>query len=232
MNEILKETFKLLKVNRGNSLLEFAVVSALMATLAATATPKLSALSELAKGEKSKNEIDKILTQARTFYQSTQDQEGRGRFPGQEKFDRPVGNYGSNYMNEDQAKAAQGLVVADLENFTTFESNLGAKWRSVFGISNLTSPLPGLDPDTGNRGPTFVQNDIQDTNGPIIQGSLPGHEEWIVLFGGSTLSSSYQDGHFIYIVVPGGGSGDVSFSPVLFVADLENPSDFNSILEP
>ncbi|SVD23556.1 uncharacterized protein METZ01_LOCUS376410, partial [marine metagenome] len=52
------------------------------------------------------------------------------------------------------------------------------------------------------------------------------------LFGGSTLASAYQDGHFIYVVIPGGGSGDFSFSPVLFVADLENPSDFNSVLEP
>ena len=222
----------MVRIVRGNTLAEFAVVSALMATLAATAAPKLSALSETAKAEKSKNELDKLLTQARTFYQKTQDEEGRGRFPGQEKFDRPVGNYGSQYISLSQALAAQNDVADDMENFTKYTSNLGAKWRSVFGISNLTSPLPGLDPDTGNRGPTFVQNDIQDTNGPIIQGSLPGHEEWIVLFGGSTLSSSYQDGHFIYIVVPGGGSGDVSFSPVLFVADLENPSDFNSILEP
>jgi hypothetical protein len=232
VNKILKETFKLLKSDRGNSLLEFAVVSALMATLAATATPKLSLLSELAKGEKSKNEIDKILTQARTFYQSTQDSEGRGRFPGQEKFNRPVGNYGLTSSTLANAKAAQDQVVSDLENFTNFESNLGAKWRSVFGISNLTAPLPGLNPDTGERGPTLIQNDTQDTNGPIIQGSLPGHEEWIELFGGSTLASSYQDGHFIYVVIPGGGSGDFSFSPVLFVADLENPSDFNSVLEP
>ena len=232
MNKILKETFKLLRVDRGNSLLEFAVVSALMATLAATATPKLSLLSELAKGEKSKNEIDKIMTQARTFYQSTQDKEGRGRFPGQEKFNRPVGNYGLSSSTAEQARAAQDQVVNDLENFSTFRSNLGAKWRSVFGISNLTSPLPGLNVDTDERGPSLIQNDVHDSNGPIITGTLPGHEEWIELFGGSTLASSYQDGHFIYVVIPGGGSGDFSFSPVLFVADLENPSDFNSVLEP
>ncbi|SVC93060.1 uncharacterized protein METZ01_LOCUS345914, partial [marine metagenome] len=90
-----KTLLNMVRIVRGNTLAEFAVVSALMATLAATAAPKLSALSETAKAEKSKNELDKLLTQARTFYQKTQDEEGRGRFPGQEKFDRPVGNYGT-----------------------------------------------------------------------------------------------------------------------------------------
>ena len=39
-----------------------------MATLAATAAPKLS-VSEGAKGEKSRNEIDKIVKMAGQFYQ-------------------------------------------------------------------------------------------------------------------------------------------------------------------
>jgi hypothetical protein len=39
--------------------------------LAATAAPKLSEMSEGTKAEKSKNEIDKILTQARNHYQET-----------------------------------------------------------------------------------------------------------------------------------------------------------------
>ena len=45
-----------------------------MATLAATAAPKLSEMSEGAKGEKSRNEIDKIIKQAGQFYQDTADQ--------------------------------------------------------------------------------------------------------------------------------------------------------------
>ena len=69
-----------------------------MATLAATAAPKLSEMSEGAKGEKSRNEIDKIIKQAGQFYQDTADQEGRGRFPNQKKFDVAIGggNYDSN----------------------------------------------------------------------------------------------------------------------------------------
>ena len=56
-----------------------------MATLAATAAPKLSEMSEGTKGEKSRNEIDKLIKQAGNFYQDTADSEGR-RLPGQEKF--------------------------------------------------------------------------------------------------------------------------------------------------
>ena len=54
--------------SNGNTLAEFAVVTALMATLAATASPKLSELSENGKKEKSINEIGKIVsTQPKLF---------------------------------------------------------------------------------------------------------------------------------------------------------------------
>jgi hypothetical protein len=36
----------------------------------------------------------------------------------------------------------------------------------------------------------------------------------------------------VYSVVAGGGSGDDVFPPVLYVADVENAVDFNSVLEP
>ena len=44
----------------------------------------------------------------------------------------------------------------------------------------------------------------------------PGHEEWLDLFAGNTLLSPYQDGHFIYAVIPGGGTGENVF-PQLFM---------------
>ena len=52
------------------------------------------------------------------------------------------------------------------------------------------------------------------------------------MFAGNTLSSKYQDGHYIYVVIAGGGSGLDVYPPVLYVADAENPSDFNNLLEP
>ena len=70
-----------------------------MATLAATAAPKLSEMSEGAKGEKSRNEIDKIIKQAGQFYQDTADLEGRGRFPNQVKFNVSIGGPNGDYAN-------------------------------------------------------------------------------------------------------------------------------------
>ena len=57
MNNILK---KLKKVN-GQSLAEFAVTTAMMATLATTAAPKFSGVGEGAKEKKTMSDIDKIL---------------------------------------------------------------------------------------------------------------------------------------------------------------------------
>ena len=91
MKHLLKTIIRNVKSVKGNSLAEFATTTALMATLAATAAPKLSEMSEGAKGEKSRNEIDKIIKQAGQFYQDTADQEGRGRFPNQKKFDVAIG---------------------------------------------------------------------------------------------------------------------------------------------
>lgn len=93
MKVTIKNIWKSLSRVNGNSLAEFATVSALMATLAATAAPKLSEVSEGTKAQKTMNEIDKLLTQAKNFYQDTADIEGRGRFPGQDKYDEPVGGY-------------------------------------------------------------------------------------------------------------------------------------------
>ena len=56
--------------------------------------------------------------------------------------------------------------------------------------------------------------------------------EWLPLFGDEVLESKFQDGHYAYSVVAGGGSGNDVFPPVLYVVDVENAVDFNSVLEP
>ena len=90
MKQTLKTLIRNVKSINGNSLAEFATVTALMATLAATAAPKLSEMSEGAKAQKSVDELDKLVKQAGQFYQDTADNEGRGRFPGQDKYNQPV----------------------------------------------------------------------------------------------------------------------------------------------
>ena len=71
---------KKLKSMKGNSLAEFAVTTAMMATLAATAAPQFGSVGEGAKEKKTMNNIDKIVTAANNFYNQKLDEEGRGRF--------------------------------------------------------------------------------------------------------------------------------------------------------
>ena len=222
MKQTLKKIIRNVKSINGNSLAEFATTTALMATLAATAAPKLSEMSEGAKSEKSMNEIDKILTQARNFYQTTADDEGRGRFPGQDKFDRRVGGYGTTRSTLAQATIDQGLLLTDLAAMNVWDHANGAKWRSVFGISNTAAKQ-----DDGGK----VKNDTYTSCG-TCSGSELGHDDWLDLFAGNTLASKYQDGHFAYAVIPGGGSGKSTFPPVMYVVDTENASDFNNVIEP
>ena len=221
MKQTLKRIIRNVKSINGNSLAEFATTTALMATLAATAAPKLSEMSEGAKAEKSMNEIDKILTQARNHYQTTADTEGRGRFPGQDKYNVAVGDYTGTALSANNAvlEALDGDGNGDFDAWNDAE---GLKWRSVFGISNADNPQADGG-DVSND--TYVACDT-------CPGTKAGLEEWKDLFAGNTLSSKYQDGHFIYVVVKGGGTGNSTFPPVLYVADAENPRDFNNLLVP
>ena len=42
----------------------------------------------------------------------------------------------------------------------------------------------------------------------------------------------FQDGHYIYQVLPGYGVGSQAEAPTLFIADLENPSQLHIIVKP
>ena len=64
----------------GASLAEFAVTTALMATLAATAAPKMSSLTEETKGKKTRENIDKIHSGFRVDSAYLRDEESPGNF--------------------------------------------------------------------------------------------------------------------------------------------------------
>ena len=102
-----------LKDSRGNSLMEFAVTVGLMAILAMTALPKLSKIGESTKMQKSISELDKLATQAANFYQETAIQEGRGRFPGQDKYNIPVNQIGRTGGEKIRINNVIDLFVAD-----------------------------------------------------------------------------------------------------------------------
>ena len=201
---------KKIKNIKGNSLAEFAVTTAMMATLATTAAPRFSGIGEGAKEKKTLAEIDKIVIASSNFFNSY-----KNNF-WQEKYNVSVGGYDSEIMllsviGSDADQSSQST-------FNSFDHAEGAKWRSIFGINA--------------EGATLAEGSsvINDTG-------TEGHTEFMAEFANNAIKSPFQDGHYIYIVLPGGiqyvdPDGDGTYvkvpcldcSPILYVADNENPS--------
>lgn len=215
--------FKLIKKIKsvsGQSLAEFAVVTAMMGTMATVAAPKFSGVGEGAKEKKSMSTIDNIVKAANNFYNTAVADEGRGRFPGQEKFDREVGGYGTDNATITEIEAARTAVETALTSggFEGYADTEGANWRSVFGIAHTDAPISSV-----NQADVSVTDDA---------GAIVGSDEFLAGFGDQAILSPFQDGHYIYVVVPGGGSGNSAEAPTLYVADLENPALLNKELRP
>ena len=212
---MFKSIIRYLKSTKGNSLAEFAVTTAMMATLATTAAPKFSGVGEGAKEKKTMADIDKIVKSANNFYNSKVTTEGRGRFPGQTKYDAAVGGY-----------ASDSLLIAGVANFTAYDDDEGSKWASVFGTTTRNAAGELIIPTGHNI--SIAEDDNKDGSFDVYSGA----EEFLNEFGGNPVQSPFQDGHMIYAVIAGGGSGSGSYAPILYVADLENPSNFNKKLQP
>ncbi len=208
----IKKKFKSIK---GNALAEFAVTTAMMATLATTAAPRFSGIGEGAKEKKTLSEIDKIVIASSNFFNNKVTTEGRGRFPGQEKYDVQIGGYAS----EIQLLTVIGDDAAEETSFNGYDNAEGSNWRSIFGTTDASAGI--------SDGSNVVNDD----------GSLIGHDEFLAEFANNAIKSPYQDGHYIYIVLPGGvdyvdPDGDGTYvkvdcndcSPILYVADNEDPS--------
>jgi hypothetical protein len=140
--------------------------------------------------------------------------EGRGRFPGQVKYNESVPD-GGGYVDE-------AAMLIGLDIFETFESAEASKWASIFGTQNSGATTP--------TGSSVNTSEDPDSDGSFTE--TVGAEEFLNEFGGNPIKSPFQDGHYIYSVIAGGGSGESSYSPVLFVADLESPKNFNKKLQP
>jgi|TARA_B100000287_G_scaffold242001_1_gene227447 hypothetical protein len=210
-----------LNTNNGQSLAEFAVITAMMATFIVTAVPKYSDIMEMGKGNKSVEELDKLLIQAKNFYETTASLEGRGRLPGQDKYNMQVGGY-SDVIS----------LFNDLDNFTSFTNEtIGSKWVSVFGKSNPKAEMPNgsFFYDDTVSAVTNLKGEVICHNCP--EGRKKGSEEWYDLFNREELISPYQDGHYIYVVIPGNGSGYNAKSPKICVADAENPKTLHKFID-
>ena len=211
---MIKKLNKFFRRNSGQSLAEFAVITAMMATFIATASAKLSDMMEGSKVRKVEEEMDKILVQAKNFYQETAVQEGRGRFPGQDKYNMAVGGYTTEID-----------LINDLENFERYDDQGGENWCSIFGISHAEAPMP-----TGGLFVNDIIAAVENCNA-CAETRYAGHDDWLFKFGGNALPSPFQDGHFIYVVIPGSGSGENAEPPILYIADAENPKYLNKLLQ-
>ena len=215
---MFKQLIRYLKSTKGQSLAEFAVTTAMMATLATTAAPKFSGVGEGAKEKKTLSDIDKIKSSANNFYNAKVTSDGRGRFPGQNKYNQTVPETGGY--------ATEVLLLADIKGanatFTTYTSDDASSWASVYSTDHDDATAP-----SGHQ----ISN-TEDDNEDGSFDEFVGAEEFLNEFGGNPIKSPFQDGHYIYSVVAGSGSGTSSVSPILFIADLESPKNFHKKLQP
>ena len=102
---------------------------------------------------------------------------------------------------------------------------------AVFGTDNPKALMPS--------GSNFIDDTLSsDVNqaGEVIcrncpLGRMKGSDEWLGLFNREELVSPFQDGHYIYIVIPGYGSGEDVVAPKICVADGESPKHLHKIME-
>ena len=218
---MFRNLIKTLKSRRGNSLAEFAVTTAMMATLATTAAPKFGSVGDGAKEKKTMASIDKILTVANNYYNAKVSEEGRGRFPGQSKYDAKVGGFDlADGANTDEA--LETYLEDVLVGITGYGSDL-TDFVYVFS--------PSVDDEDAIQG-----NWMSFDNDGVHQVSVGFDEDGALAFkenfGNNGISSPFQDGGYIYLVIPGSGSGTTSKAPALIVADIENPIQMHKTLTP
>jgi len=218
IKEFLKKLNKKVRSNTGNSLAEFAVTTAMMATLATTAAPKFGQVGAGAKEKKTIANIDKILTVANNFYNQTLSEEGKGRFPGQEKYDVAVGGVtlSEGSLTDETLEA---YIETVLENKISYDSDL-AEFVYIFS--------PSVDDDDAIQGGWMNLETSVGYDGNSEVGALDFKKD----FGNNGMESPFQDGSYAYLVIPGSGSGTDAQAPVIVVIDTENPSKLHKTLVP
>jgi hypothetical protein len=214
------QLIKKLKSRRGNSLAEFAVTTAMMATLATTAAPKFGAVGDGAKQKKTMNNIDKILTVANNYYNEAVSEEGKGRFPGQAKYDSQVGGVGLADGQSTDIALEEYIedVLEDIGSYTDDNSDF------VYVFS------PAIDDEDALEGDWM--SFAGDQHQVDVLFDVDGANDFVKNFGNSGIKSPFQDGAYIYLVIPGSGSGTSAKAPALVVADVENPAELHKTLVP
>jgi len=209
-----------LRSTRGNSLAEFAVTTAMMATLATIAAPKFGAVGSGAKEKKTMNNIDKMLTVANNYYNAAVSEEGKGRFPGQSKYNSPVGGV-TLTEGQDTDEALEVYVEDVLSTIVTYDDD-NSDFVYVFS--------PAVDDEDA------LESDWMSFAGETHQAQVGFDSDGALDFkknmGNNGIKSPFQDGAYIYLVIAGSGSGSTSKAPAIVIADVENPAKLYKTLVP
>ena len=221
---MFRNLIKKLKSNTGNSLAEFAVVTAMMGTLASTAAQKFGGVGDGAKAKQTIATLDKIKTAANNFYNAKVSEEGRGRFPGQTKYDQKVGGFDLPDSTLTDA-ALETYLETILKDQTTYESTLD-DYVYVFSTS-----LTDEDALAGDW-MSMLGTGTSATHQVDVGFDIDGANDMKSNFGNQGISSPFQDGAYIYLVIPGSGSGSSAQAPCMIIADAENPSELHKVLTP
>ena len=223
----LQNIRKKIKSVRGNSLAEFAITAAMMATMATVAAPKFAGMGDTAKRNQTIQNLNAIGKIANQFFQDTSNPEsntnsmaeGQGRLPGQESYDEGIGGY--TKLTEIWDPMAKVGAITNFKKWTDAE---GLKWRSVYGMRHA---------DTETYNYQFSDDEDNTKYGPKEFGQYMAEK-------GTPIKSPYDQGHYIYVVIPGGQAEiwqdeenswyfDDECSEcglVLVLADAFNPSKF------
>jgi len=236
-------TLNWMRNTSGNSLAEFAVVIALMATLMSTGQVKFSQAGEGGKGKKVGEELDKIGKAANNFYNAMNDEEGAGRFPGQDKWDRNVPGGKKPSANGEltgegdgfETVAAAILAAEGWKSYTEQDnasnSGKGMNWCSVFGKG--TDGTGDFDIHIDHKDKIaaddtyIIPNDGDDrTAEEQAAHKYEGPYEFAEYV--DAVASPFLDGHFIYTVV----GGTVDTSPAMVITDFFAPADEFVVVQP
>ena len=132
--------------NSGNSLAEFAVTMAIMATLATTAAPAFSRIGEGAKAKQTKANLEKITKASQMWYNQQVEVYGMGKFPSQAHRTSSIGvlvDYNENRRIEvEELEGAEFVPVFNDTSFLHLFDNDTIKSIGGSGTGNsIVSPI-------------------------------------------------------------------------------------------
>ena len=152
---------------------------------------------------------------ANNFYNQAVSDEGKGRFPGQSKYDSQVGGIGLQ-EGEFTDMVLEMYIETILNDKENYESSL-AEFVYVFSQS--------VDDDDAEQGEWTNPNSD-------VGFDVDGAADFVKDFGNNGIKSPFQDGSYAFLVIPGSGAGSDAQAPVMVVIDTENPGELYKTLVP